>query len=111
VILMAAQDVVRTSTSYRFLRAVGQASLDISRGWFAPAAEPPLRRCLALRTYPAQVIWGARDPVLRAERRAFVETILRPECSLTWSGKHFLQEDLPTELSAGIASFCPEPAA
>ena len=89
VILMAAQDVVRTSASYRFLRAGGRAFLDISRGWFAPAAEPPLRRGLALRTYPAQVIWGARDPVLRA----------------------VLQQDLPPELSAGIASFSPEPAA
>lgn len=108
---MAAQDMVRTSTSYRFLRDAGRAFLDISRGWCAPAAEPPLRRGLASRTYPAQVIWGARDPVLRAKRRAFVQTITEPECSLTRSAEHFPPEDLPTQLSAGIASFCPEPAA
>jgi pimeloyl-ACP methyl ester carboxylesterase len=105
------QDMVGTITSYRLLRDAGRAFLDISRGRCAPAAEPPLRRGLASRTYPAQVIWGARDPVLRAERRAFVQTIMQAECSLTRSAKHFLPEDLPTQLSAGIGSFCPEPAA
>jgi haloalkane dehalogenase len=89
----------------------GRAFLDISRGWCDPAGEPLLRSGLASRTYPAQVVWGERDPVLRAEHRAFVETILRPERSLTFSAKHFLQEDLPTELSAAIASFCLEGAA
>jgi hypothetical protein len=77
------QDMVGTSTSYRLLRDAGRAFLDISRGRCAPAAE----------------------------RRAFVQTIMQPECSLTRSAKHFLPEDLPTQLSAGIGSFCPEPAA
>jgi haloalkane dehalogenase len=86
----------------------GRAFLDISRGWCDPTAEPALREGLGSRAYPAQLIWAARDPVLRAEHRTFVETILQPERSLTLSARHFLQEDLPTDLAEAIASFCLE---
>ena len=89
----------------------GRAYLAISRGWCDPAAETALRSGLGSRAYPAQVIWGEHDPVLRARNRVFVETILQPERSLTVNATHFLQEDLPTELSAEIASFCLQRAA
>ncbi len=49
-------------------------------------------------------------PFLGVEHHALVETILAPECNHTPSAKPFLREDLPTELSAAIASFCLETA-
>jgi haloalkane dehalogenase len=84
----------------------GGAFLRINRSWCDGRAEAPLRRGLAERPYPAQLVWGENDPVLRVEHRAFVEDVVRPEQAIVLPAKHFLQEDRSAEVASAIATFC-----
>jgi haloalkane dehalogenase len=45
------------------------------------------------RSYPAQVVWGERDPALGPERRGAVQRALGVEQPTLLPAKHFLQED------------------
>jgi pimeloyl-ACP methyl ester carboxylesterase len=104
------QDLVsktEVETHYLLLRRLdnGRAFLRINQGWLAPEEESRLRLGLADRHYPAQVIWGRHDPVLRAEHRALVEEIVAPERVQLLDAKHFVQEDHPHELAVAITSF------
>ncbi|MBC7172284.1 MAG: hypothetical protein H5U40_07665 [Polyangiaceae bacterium] len=59
---------------------------------------------LRARAFPAQVIWGAEDPALKLGKFGpEVRDVLRAPDIYTVRGKHFLQEDSPTEIARKIA--------
>ncbi len=86
----------------------GRAFLRIMRGFeLTEAKERFLLEGLGRRGYPAQVVWGRRDPALGERRRAAVQAALRVEEPTLLDAKHFLQEDQAAEVAdavAGIAS-------
>lgn len=85
----------------------GRAFLKIMRGFeLTGEKERFFFDGLAGRPYPAQVVWGDRDPALGAKRRAAVERALglKPEDSLLLPAKHFLQEDFAPHVAEAIAS-------
>ena len=83
----------------------GRAFLRIMRSYETTAAKESLYLdTLRNRSYPAQVIWGERDPALKmarygeeAKQAVGVETIH------TVPGKHFLQEDNAAAIADQIA--------
>ncbi len=93
----------------------GRAFLRIMRSYETTAAKETLYLdTLRKRAYPAQVIWGERDPALKmarygkeARHAVGVETIH------TVPGKHFLQEDNAAAIADRIAELArsvPEPS-
>lgn len=88
----------------------GRAFLKIMRGFErTPAFEQRITDALRTRRFPAQVIWGAQDPALKMATYA---PQLCEALGLTgWHqvrGKHFLQEDSPTEISTLVARLAAE---
>lgn len=83
----------------------GEAFLKIMRGFeLNEAKERFFFDGLAERNYPAQVVWGEKDPALGPERRAEVKRALRLEDETLLPAKHFLQEDQAPAVAAAVAS-------
>jgi haloalkane dehalogenase len=82
----------------------GRAFLKIMRG-FELTADKQRRYLSAVRNppYPVQIIWGVRDPAL-SWRRYGVQAQLAAGVShpILLPGKHFLQEDYPTEIAEAV---------
>jgi haloalkane dehalogenase len=84
----------------------GRAFLEIMRGFELTAAkERFFFDGLADRPYPAQVVWGARDRMLGEKRRLAVQRALGVGSATLLEGKHFFQEDRPTEIADAVAAF------
>jgi haloalkane dehalogenase len=56
------------------------------------------------RPYPAQVVWGAKDPALGEDRRLAVQRVLGVDDPILLPAKHFLQEDQAPALAGAIAA-------
>lgn len=83
----------------------GRAFLKIMRGFELSAEkERFFLGGLAARSYPAQVVWGRRDPALGAERREAVQRALGLERVALLDAKHFLQEDRSADVAAAVAA-------
>jgi haloalkane dehalogenase len=82
----------------------GRAFLQIMRG-FEATADKQRHYLAALRSkpYPAQVVWGVRDPLL-TWRRYGVQAQLAAglDDAIPLPGKHFVQEDCPEEVADAI---------
>ncbi len=84
----------------------GRAFLRIMRGFELTAEkERFFRDGLAQRSYPAQVVWGRRDPALGEERRRAVQEFLGVDEPILIDAKHFLTEDQAPAVAAAIADF------
>ena len=82
----------------------GRAFLRIMRGFELTAEkESFFRTGLSRRPYPAQVVWGRRDPALGEKRRLAVQEFLGADESILLDAKHFPQEDHAPEVAAAIA--------
>jgi pimeloyl-ACP methyl ester carboxylesterase len=83
----------------------GEAFLKIMRGFELTAAKERFFFAgLAERPYPAQVVWGERDPALGAERPREVKRALRVEQETLLPAKHFLQEDQAPAVASAVAA-------
>lgn len=83
----------------------GRAFLRIMRGFELTAEkERFFLEGLGARSYPAQVVWGRRDPALGEQRRDAVQSALGVERPTLLEAKHFLQEDRASEVAAAIAA-------
>jgi haloalkane dehalogenase len=83
----------------------GRAFLRVMRGFeLGEAKQRFFFEGLADRPYPAQVVWGERDRMLPAERRAAVQRALGVERPQLLEARHFLQEDRAPEVASAIAS-------
>jgi pimeloyl-ACP methyl ester carboxylesterase len=84
----------------------GRAFLKIMRGFERTQEfEDGIVAALRGRGFPAQVIWGAQDPALKMDR--YAPGICRVLGLENWHqarGKHFLQEDSPTEIADRVAA-------
>jgi haloalkane dehalogenase len=90
----------------------GRAFLRIMRGFeLTEEKERLLWDGLEERPYPAQVVWGERDPALGANRREAVQRALRVEQPLLLPAKHFLQEDQAPAVAAAVARLAAEASA
>jgi pimeloyl-ACP methyl ester carboxylesterase len=82
----------------------GRAFLQIMRG-FEATADKQRHYLAALRgkPYPAQVVWGVRDPAL-TWRRYGVQAQLAAglDDAILLPGKHFVQEDCPEEIADAV---------
>jgi haloalkane dehalogenase len=82
----------------------GRAFLKIMRG-FEATADKQHHYLTALRRkpYPAQVVWGLRDPML-TWRRYGVQAQLAAglDDAVLLPGKHFVQEDCPEEIADAV---------
>jgi haloalkane dehalogenase len=82
----------------------GDAFLRIMRGFeLTDEKQELLWEGLAERPYPAQVVWGADDPVLGKKRRLAVQRALEVEDPTLLPAKHFLQEDQAPAVASRIA--------
>jgi pimeloyl-ACP methyl ester carboxylesterase len=82
----------------------GRAFLRIMRGFELTAdKESFFRTGLSRRPYPAQVVWGGRDPALGEKRRLAVQEFLAVDEPILLDAKHFLQEDHAPAVAAGVA--------
>jgi haloalkane dehalogenase len=82
----------------------GRAFLRIMRGFELTAEKERFyREGLSRRPYPAQVVWGRRDPALGEKRRLAVQAFLGVEEPNLLDAKHFLQEDQAPAVAAAIA--------
>ena len=101
------KDEIRAYRELLFREDGGRAFLRIMRS-FERTGEFEERVVAALkqRDFPVQVIWGAEDPALKAEKYAqgICETLRLPHWHSV-RGKHFLQEDSPEEIAGRIAMF------
>jgi haloalkane dehalogenase len=83
----------------------GRAFLRIMRGFeLTEGKERFFLEGLAGRRYPAQVVWGRRDPALGAQRRAALQAALGVEEATLLDAKHFLQEDHPAQIADLVAA-------
>jgi len=83
----------------------GDAFLKIMRGFeLSETKERFFFDGLAGRSYPAQVVWGDRDPALGSDRREEVKRALRVENEALLPAKHFLQEDQAPAIAQAVAS-------
>lgn len=88
----------------------GRAFLRIMRGFeLTPEKEGFFRNGLAKRSYPAQVVWGERDPALGAKRRQAVEHFLRVDGSDLLPAKHFPQEDQAPVVASAVIKLATQP--
>jgi haloalkane dehalogenase len=84
----------------------GRAFLRIMRGFeLTRQKQEFLWEGLAMRPYPAQVVWGAHDRALGEGRRLAVQRALGVDEPLLVPAKHFPQEDQATALASAIAAF------
>lgn len=83
----------------------GRAFLKIMRGFeLTEEKERFFFEGLGGRECPAQVVWGAKDKMLDAKRRAEVQRALGVGDAILLPAKHFLQEDHAAEVAAAVAS-------
>ncbi len=83
----------------------GRAFLKIMRGFeLTEEKERFLREGLATRSYPAQVVWGERDPALKKEHRLVVQEMLGVDDPILLPAKHFLQEDQAPAVAGAVAA-------
>ncbi len=83
----------------------GDAFLKIMRGFeLSETKERFFFDGLAGRSYPAQVVWGDKDPALGSDRREEVKRALRVENEALLPAKHFLQEDQAPAIAQAVAS-------
>jgi haloalkane dehalogenase len=84
----------------------GRAFLRIMRGFeLTPEKQRLLWTGLAERTYPAQIVWGERDPALGLGLLRVAQAVLRVEAPIRLPAKHFLQEDQAPAIAAAVAGF------
>jgi pimeloyl-ACP methyl ester carboxylesterase len=83
----------------------GRALLKIMRGFeLTPAKQRFFYEGLAARpSYPAQIVWGQHDRMLRTVRRQAVQTALGTDAPLLLPARHFLQEDQAPAVVNAIA--------
>jgi haloalkane dehalogenase len=82
----------------------GRAFLRIMRGFELTSAKQDFfYEGLASRPYPAQVVWGAKDPALGEQRRLAVQDALGVETPVLLPARHFLPEDQAPAIAAAIA--------
>jgi pimeloyl-ACP methyl ester carboxylesterase len=82
----------------------GRAFLRIMRGFELTAEKESFFRAgLSRRPYPAQVVWGRRDPALGEERRHAVQEFLGVDEPILLDAKHFLQEDQAPAVATAVA--------
>lgn len=83
----------------------GKAFLKVMRGFERTTAfEEGIVTALKARQFPAQVIWGRQDPALRMEKYApEVCEVLGLDDWHQVRGKHFVQEDSPSEIADLVA--------
>ena len=83
----------------------GRAFLRIMRGFeLTEAKQTLIWDGLAKRGYPAQVVWGEKDPALGEKRRLAVQEALGVEQPTLLPAKHFLTEDQAPAVGAAVAS-------
>lgn len=88
----------------------GRAFLRIMRGFeLGEAKERFFFDGLAGRPYPAQVVWGRRDPALKAVRREAVQRALGVDRPTLLDARHFLQEDHAAAVADAIARLATAP--
>jgi haloalkane dehalogenase len=56
------------------------------------------------RAFPAQIVWGARDPALGEERRLAAQRALGIDDPILLPAKHFLQEDQAPAVAGAIVT-------
>jgi haloalkane dehalogenase len=82
----------------------GRAFLRIMRGFELTAEKQRLLwDGLAERPYPAQIVWGERDPALGIGLLRVAQEVLRVEAPVRLPAKHFLQEDQAPAIAAAVA--------
>jgi haloalkane dehalogenase len=82
----------------------GRAFLRIMRGFeLTEEKERFFREGLERGDYPAQVVWGQRDPALGKKRRLAVQEFLGVEEPILLDAKHFPQEDHAPAVAYAIA--------
>jgi len=59
------------------------------------------------RPYPAQIVWGSKDPALGEKRRLAVQRALGVDDPLLLPAKHFLQEDQALAIAKAVAALAP----
>jgi pimeloyl-ACP methyl ester carboxylesterase len=84
----------------------GRAFLRIMRSFERTAEfERTILSALTARPYPAQVVWGERDTVLRVDRLGEdVRRALGVDSIHRLPAKHFVPEDCPAEVAERIAA-------
>ena len=85
----------------------GRAFLRIMRSFERTEEfERRILQALSARSFPAQVLWGEEDPALRVERHGEqVREALGVDTIVRLHGKHFVQEDAPSEIADHVAAF------
>jgi pimeloyl-ACP methyl ester carboxylesterase len=83
----------------------GQAFLRIMRGFErTDAFEARILGALGGRAFPAQILWGERDPALRVDRHGEqAREALGLDAITRLPGKHFVQEDAPEAIAEHVA--------
>lgn len=82
----------------------GKAFLRIMRGYeLTTAKQEFFYSGLKARRYPAQIIWGTKDPYLGVPRRRAVEQALGLSTSILVPAKHFLPEDQAPAVAEAVA--------
>jgi haloalkane dehalogenase len=56
------------------------------------------------REFPAQIVWGADDPVLGSDRLAAAQRVLGIDDPILLPAKHFLQEDQAPAVAGAVAA-------
>jgi pimeloyl-ACP methyl ester carboxylesterase len=83
----------------------GRAFLEVMRGFeLTREKEDLLRRGLAERRYPAQIVWGELDPAIRRDQLQAAQGMLGIENPLLLAAKHFPQEDQAPAVASAIAA-------
>jgi len=83
----------------------GRAFLKIMRGFeLTQEREDFFRDGVAHRPWPAQVLWGERDPAIGKREREFALEILGLERPILLPAKHFPQEDHAPTVAGAIAA-------
>ncbi|MGI9556882.1 MAG: alpha/beta fold hydrolase [Solirubrobacterales bacterium] len=82
----------------------GRAFLRIMRGFeLTQAKQDLIWSGLRKRSYPAQIVWGERDPALGMDKLEIAQQVLGIEDPTLLPAKHFLQEDQALPLASKIA--------
>lgn len=82
----------------------GQAFLKIMRGFeLTQAKQDLIWEGLRARDYPAQIVWGERDPALGLDKLEVATEVLQIDDPVLLPAKHFLQEDQALPLASRIA--------
>ena len=82
----------------------GTAFLKVMRGFDLGAEKQRFfQEGLAGRDGPARLVWGERDKALDLRQMAECQRLLGLDDAILLPGKHFLQEDLPSEVGQAIA--------